>query len=125
MSSEHKNCRSPLHVCVECGAWWLHWPDGTWSLLSGYSEKCCNNAPMGAQVKSMDVDQVCQSVAEMARCLDGGVDCAAERVLLRKVLIEATDFIDNHSEIWSKSGQDLLAKCRAALSFTPSGGAES
>lgn len=70
---------------------------------------------MGSQVQAMDADKVCESVAELARCLDGGVDCAAERVALREALTEATDFVDQHSEPWYKSGQALLSKCRAAL----------
>lgn len=96
--SRHKNCRSPLHICIVCGAWWMHWPEGTWTRLTSFSGTCCDNAPMGSQIQAMDADKVCESVAELARCLDGGVDCAAERVALKSALREAIEYIELDSE---------------------------
>lgn len=53
---------------------------------------------MGSQIQAMDADKVCESVAELARCLDGGVDCAAERVALKSALREAIEYIELDSE---------------------------
>jgi hypothetical protein len=48
---------------------------------------------MGFQIQSMDVDKVCESVAELARCLDGGVDCAAEKVSLKSAIRAAMEIM--------------------------------
>jgi hypothetical protein len=54
-----------------------------------------------------------------------GLALESERGRLREALIEATDFVDRHSEPWYRSGQALLTKCRAALAGSQDeGGAE-
>jgi hypothetical protein len=49
------------------------------------------------------------------RVSDIAAKAIAEIERLRAVLREATDFVDQHSESWYRSGQELLATCRAAL----------
>jgi hypothetical protein len=46
------NEREATHYCTECGALW--WDQQTaWSLVSRHCDKCCDNAPMGDQIKPL------------------------------------------------------------------------
>lgn len=44
---------SPTHYCTECGALWRQCDDGSWNLRSEKAGPCCDNAPMGEQIKPL------------------------------------------------------------------------
>ena len=40
----------PTHMCRDCGAYWIQWKSGVWSLTSPSCEDCCDNVSMGKQI---------------------------------------------------------------------------
>jgi hypothetical protein len=71
-------------------------------------------------------------IAELERCLDGGTDCADDKLVLRarvteleKTLAEALEYIDQDSETPTEKMHEwfaVLAGKAPAPDFTPSGG---
>jgi hypothetical protein len=45
-----------------------------------------------AKAWRMDLDRISKENAELRRCLDGGVDCAAERTVLKTALRDLYEF---------------------------------
>lgn len=43
----------PTHHCTECGALWRQCDDGSWNLRSETAGPCCDNVPMGDQIKPL------------------------------------------------------------------------
>lgn len=51
MNATIRETTKPTHECMVCGALWVCWPDGSWSLWSESCGKCCDSMPMGAQIR--------------------------------------------------------------------------
>lgn len=55
---------APTHRCKVCGALWRYWPkrdtghDDSWNLRSTACGPCCDNAPMGEQIKPLTLGEV-------------------------------------------------------------------
>ena len=43
----------PTHYCIKCGALWRQCDDGSWNLRSEKAGPCCDNAPMGKQIRPL------------------------------------------------------------------------
>jgi len=51
--------QTPTHYCTICLSKWRKHGDETWSLCDEKAGNCCDNAPMGSQIKPLpDVENI-------------------------------------------------------------------
>lgn len=61
------NTHRPTHRCNQCGAYWKHWQDDSWTLCSSKAGACCDNARMGPQIVQLDAPAPAPATSETPR----------------------------------------------------------